>query len=338
MRNGHATIDQSYSNSEMNRVGPMAESVSPRKGFSAPTDLEAEHMPSARPENVVSRATVGRDSVHLPAEWQGASLTVVVPTYNEVSNLAELVAALFALPLPNLRLVIVDDNSPDGTGILANELAQRYNQSHPRITVIHRPNKDGLGTAYVAGIRRALADGADFIVQMDADFSHNPAYIAQMLGVMHSTGMDVIIGSRYVSGGTLDKMWSWWRYLLSWWANFYCRSILKIRVRDMTAGFKLWQRSALQEIELDTIRSNGYIFQVEMAYLSEKLGFHIIELPIHFEDRRIGQSKMDVLVKLESIWRVWELLWRHRKRVSEKSASVANRRPRMSNRRPAANR
>jgi dolichol-phosphate mannosyltransferase len=277
-------------------------------------------------------------SVCLPAEWQDASLTIVVPTYNEANNLAELVEALFALPLPKLRLVIVDDNSPDGTGALADELARRYSQPQTRMTVIHRPGKEGLGTAYMAGFRRALADGADFVVQMDADFSHNPAYVVQMLGVICSTGMDVVVGSRYVLGGTLDKNWSWWRYLLSWWANFYCRSILKLRVRDMTAGFKMWQSSALQEIELDTIRSKGYIFAVEMAYLSEKLGFQIIELPIHFEDRRIGQSKMDVPVKLESIWRVWELLWRHRRRVSEKGEVAANRRSLISGRRPAATR
>lgn len=245
-----------------------------------------------------------------------AALAVVVPTYNEADNLAEMVDTLFSLPLTNLRLVIVDDDSPDGTGALADKLAQRYNQVQKRMSVIHRPRKGGLGTAYVAGFQRALSDGAEFIVQMDADFSHSPSYILQMLGVVFATGMDVVIGSRYVPGGTLDENWSWWRGLLSKWANMYCRTVLKIRVRDMTAGFKLWQRSALQDIKLYTVRSNGYIFQVEMAYLSEKLGFHIIELPIHFEDRRVGQSKMNVSVKVESVWRVWELLWRHRKRVS----------------------
>ena len=310
----------------------MPENISP-PGGAPPSDLHAgsplaDQMPYDGPAS----------SVCLPAEWQDASLTIVVPTYNEANNLAELVEALFALPLPKLRLVIVDDNSPDGTGALADELARRYNQPNTRMTVIHRPGKEGLGTAYMAGFRRALADGADFVVQMDADFSHNPTYVVQMIGVICSTGMDVVVGSRYVLGGTLDKNWSWWRYLLSWWANFYCRSILKLRVRDMTAGFKLWQSSALQEIELDTIRSKGYIFAVEMAYLSEKLGFQIIELPIHFEDRRIGQSKMDVPVKLESIWRVWELLWRHRRRVSEKGDIAANRRSPISGRRPAATR
>ncbi len=275
----------------------------------------AESAPAA---HAVS-ALAGQQAADQPGQ-----LTVVVPTYNEVSNLEELVNALFDLPIPNLRLVIVDDNSPDGTGALADELARRYNRVQTRMTVIQRPSKGGLGTAYIAGFRRALADGADFVVQMDADFSHNPAYIVQMLGVMRATGMDAVIGSRYVPGGTLDKQWSLWRKLLSRWANFYCSTVLKIRVRDLTTGFKLWQRSALQEIGLDNIRSNGYVFQVEMAFLSEKLGFRIIEMPIHFEDRRVGQSKLDVWVKIESFWRVWELPWRHRKRLAPKSESLAN--------------
>jgi len=272
------------------------------------------------------------------SNWRGAALAVVVPTYNEADNLEELVDTLFSLPLKNLQLVIVDDDSPDGTGALADKLAQHYNQVQTRMSVVHRSKKGGLGTAYVAGFQRALADGADFVVQMDADFSHCPTYILQMLGVVFATGMDVVIGSRYVPGGTLDENWNWWRSLLSKWANIYCRTVLKIQVRDMTAGFKLWQRSALQEIKLETIRSNGYIFQVEMAYLSEKLGFRIIELPIHFEDRRVGQSKMNVSVKLESIWRVWELLWRHRKRVSGGRAPLTQPRPVMSRGRPAPHR
>ena len=266
----------------------------------------------------------GHAKEHINESVQPGQLTVVVPTYNEASNLEELVDALFALPLPNLRVVIVDDNSPDGTGPLADRLARRYNDPQHRITVIHRLQKAGLGTAYIEGFRRALADGAEFVMQMDADFSHNPAYIIPMLGVITATGMDVVIGSRYVPGGTLDKDWSLLRRLLSWWANVYCRAILRIRVRDMTAGFKLWQRTALLELGLETVRSNGYIFTVEMAYLCEKLGFRIIELPIHFEDRRIGQSKMNTRVKLESAWRVWELLWRHRSRLSQRTGAKQN--------------
>jgi dolichol-phosphate mannosyltransferase len=254
--------------------------------------------------------------VRLPAEWQQSVLTIVIPTYNEADNLEELVQALFALALPNLRLVIVDDHSPDGTGQMADQLAAHYNANgQERMMVIHRTGKGGLGTAYVAGMQQALAGGAEFVLQMDADFSHSPEYIPQMLGVILSTGADVIIGSRYVPGGSLDEGWSWWRRLLSWWANLYSRAVLHIRVRDMTAGFKLWRSDALVDIGLRSLRSNGYIFQVEMAYLSEKLGYRIIEVPIHFEDRRIGQSKMDVPVKIESVWRVWELRWRHRKRV-----------------------
>ena len=162
-------------------------------------------------------------------------------------------------------------------------------------------------------MQRALADGADYVVQMDADFSHSPGYIPQMLGVMRSTDADVVIGSRYVPGGSLDEGWGWWRRFMSWWANLYSRAILGLRIRDMTAGFKLWQRDALLAIGLENIRSNGYSFQVEMAYLCEKLGFYLIEIPIHFEDRRIGQSKLDVPVKLESAWRTWQIRWRYRR-------------------------
>ncbi len=244
-------------------------------------------------------------------------LTVVMPTYNEADNLPTMAAALLALPVPNLQLLVVDDNSPDGTGQVAEALAQRYNHAdataQPRLAVIHRLGKGGLGTAYVAGMQQALGSGADYIIQMDADFSHSPAYIPQMLGVMLATNTDVVIGSRYVPGGTLDEGWSWWRRLLSWWANFYVRMILGLRVRDMTAGFKLWKRQALLDIGLDEIRSNGYSFQVEMAYLCEKFGYRLIEIPIHFEDRRIGQSKLDVPVKVESAWRTWQIRWRYRK-------------------------
>ncbi len=242
-------------------------------------------------------------------------LTVVIPTYNEADNLPAMAEALLDLPLPGLQLLVVDDNSPDGTGAVAEELAQRYNaggSARPRIAVLHRAGKAGLGTAYVEGMRRALDDGADFVAQMDADFSHSPRYIPQMLGVMLAAGADVVIGSRYVPGGSLDEGWGAWRRFISWWANLYSRMILGLRIRDMTAGFKLWRRQALLDIGLDNIRSNGYSFQVEMAYLCEKLGFRLVEIPIHFEDRRIGQSKLDIPVKIESAWRTWQIRWRYR--------------------------
>jgi dolichol-phosphate mannosyltransferase len=246
------------------------------------------------------------------------ALTVIIPTFNEAENLPVMAKALFQLGIPGLRLLIVDDHSPDGTGEVADRLAAQYNDLYPAtdpppMQVIHRQGKGGLGTAYVTGMQRALADGADFIVQMDADFSHSPHYLRQMVGVMVATDADVVIGSRYVPGGSLDEGWGWWRRWLSWWANFYSRLILGLRIRDMTAGFKLWKRSALLGIDLETIRSNGYSFQVEMAYLCEKLGYRLIEIPIHFEDRRIGQSKLDVPVKLESAWRTWQIRWRYRK-------------------------
>lgn len=243
------------------------------------------------------------------------NITVVMPTYNEAENLPAIAEAIFALKLPGLQLLVVDDDSPDGSGRIADELAAAYNAdagARPRLAVIHRQGKGGLGTAYVAGMTRAIADGADFIVQMDADFSHSPVYIPQMLGVILATDADVVIGSRYVPGGSLDERWEWNRRFLSWWANLYSRAILGLRIRDMTAGFKLWRRSALEVIGLENIRSNGYSFQVEMAYLCEKLGFRVIEIPIHFEDRRIGRSKLDVPVKLESAWRTWQIRWRYR--------------------------
>jgi dolichol-phosphate mannosyltransferase len=244
-------------------------------------------------------------------------LTVVIPTFNEAENLPALARALFALPHPNLQLLIVDDNSPDGTGAIADQLAAHYNEpvsatGRPRLLVIHRQGKGGLGTAYIAGMQRALADGATHVVQMDADFSHSPAYLPQMLGVMLATQADVVIGSRYVPGGSLDEAWGGWRRFVSWFANFYSRMILGLRIRDMTAGFKLWQRDALLGIGLEKIRSNGYTFQVEMAYLCEKLGYRLIEIPIHFEDRRIGHSKLDMPVKIESAWRTWQIRWRYR--------------------------
>lgn len=236
--------------------------------------------------------------------------TVVIPTYNEADNIRAMTAALFDLDLPDLRLIVVDDGSPDGTGAIADEVAAQ----HPdRIEVIHRSGKLGLGTAYNTGFRRALAGGAEAVVQMDADFSHAPRYIPDMVALLRAGAADVVVGSRYVDGGATDKRWSWWRYFLSWWANeVYSRTILSIRARDATAGYKAWRREVLEAIGLDRVRSNGYVFQVEMAYLTEKLGFRVREIPIYFEDRRIGQSKMTVPVKFEAAWRVWQIRWRHR--------------------------
>ncbi len=256
---------------------------------------------------------------------ENVQLTVVIPTYNEADNLPSMADALFGLPFPKLQLLVVDDNSPDGTGSIADDLAMRHNADvthRPRMVVLHRTDKAGLGTAYVAGMRRALDDGAEFVLQMDADFSHSPNYIPQMLGVMLAMDADVVIGSRYVPGGSLDEGWGAWRRFVSWWANLYSRMILGLRIRDMTAGFKLWRREALLGIDLERIQSNGYSFQVEMACLSEKLGYRLVEIPIHFEDRRIGQSKLDIPVKIESAWRTWQIRWRYRNLKSERSSNT----------------
>jgi dolichol-phosphate mannosyltransferase len=236
-------------------------------------------------------------------------LMVVIPTYNEVHNLSALTAELFALDLACLEILVVDDASPDGTGQLADELSQRY---EARFHVIHRSGQRGLGLAYRDGFRYALEAGADLVVQMDADFSHSPRYIPQFVENMEQ-GYDVVVGSRYVSGGELDDQWSFGRYVLSWWANSgYARPILGLKVKDATAGFKCWSRAALEGIDLQTIRSNGYVFQVEMAYVCQRLGYRVAEIPIYFEDRRIGKSKMSIPVKIEAALRVWEVWWRHR--------------------------
>lgn len=233
---------------------------------------------------------------------------VVIPTYNEANNIPPLAAALWALNLPNLSILVVDDASPDGTAEIVADMA-RANPG--RIDVLRRPGKLGLGTAYKDGFRRAIDEGAQAVVQMDADFSHSPQYIPEMLRLLDN--YDVVVGSRYVEGGRLDEGWSFGRYLLSWWANsIYTRLILGTRQRDTTAGFKAWRRATLIGIGLERIRSNGYDFQVEMTYVAEKLGYRIKEIPIYFEDRRIGQSKMSMPVKIESALRVWDILRRHR--------------------------
>jgi dolichol-phosphate mannosyltransferase len=233
---------------------------------------------------------------------------VVIPTYNEAENLPAITTALMALGIDGLGILVVDDASPDGTGQIADDLSQRFPDV---IHVMHRQGKQGLGTAYVQGFTWALEHGADFAIQMDADFSHSPHYILEFLEKIQDH--DVVVGSRYVKGGQLDERWSPWRWFLSWWANsVWTRIILGVHTKDATAGFKCWRRSALEKIGLDRIRSNGYVFQVEMAYVSEKLGLRILEIPIYFEDRRIGQSKMTNPVKFEAALRVFEIRWRHR--------------------------
>ncbi len=243
---------------------------------------------------------------------------VVIPTYNEADNLPEMARQLWALEVDGLTILVVDDNSPDGTAEVAQQLAE---ERPGGIHLLLRAGKMGLGTAYKDGFQRALDMGAEAIVQMDADFSHSPSYIPQMLELLGE--YDVVVGSRYVKGGATDERWSFGRYLLSWWANsIYTRLILGTRQLDTTAGFKAWRRATLAGIGLSRIASNGYDFQVEMTYVAEKLGYKVKEIPIYFEDRRIGQSKMNMSVKLESALRVWDILWRHWRLNPSKRATL----------------
>jgi dolichol-phosphate mannosyltransferase len=229
---------------------------------------------------------------------------IVVPTFNEAGNLTSLVGKLLALPLPGLRLLVVDDASPDGTGRLADELAAA---SPGRMDVMHRTGPRGLGLAYVDGFGWALAQGAEAVIQMDADFSHSPADVPRLLEKL--ADCDVAVGSRYVTGGRIDDQWGFGRFALSRSANAYARTFLGLRTHDATAGFKAWRRSALQAVDLGRVRSNGYLFMVEMTYICERLGLRIGEVPIYFADRRVGKSKMSLKAKLEaavgllSVWR-----------------------------------
>jgi len=236
--------------------------------------------------------------VELPEPWRSADLLIVLPTYQEAANLPVIVDALFNLPLTGLRVLVVDDNSPDGTGRIAEELAEFYGRH--RMGVVHRQGKEGLGRAYIDGMSRAIAAGAEFVVQMDSDLSHGPEYLPGMLGTLLAADADVVIGSRYIVGASVDAQWPWYRKMLSAFANTYVRTLLHLGIRDVTAGYKMWRASALDAIGLSSVQSNGYSFQVEMNYRAIRKGLKIVELPIHFSDRTEGESKMTLKVQLES--------------------------------------
>ncbi len=234
-------------------------------------------------------------------------LTVVIPTYNEANNLPKLLEALFALPLEGLKVIIVDDNSPDGTGEIAQDLAD----SEPdRLIVLHRSGKLGLGSAYIAGFRQALKTGAEAVAQMDADFSHPPEKLIEFMQALNSA--DVVMGSRYIAGGRLDEQWPLWRKGLSAFGNLYARTLLRLLVRDATGGFRVWRKETLSGMPLDRVRSNGYAFQIEMAYITYRLGYTIHEVPFYFADRRWGTSKMSFAIQMEAATRVWQLLCEYR--------------------------
>jgi dolichol-phosphate mannosyltransferase len=233
-------------------------------------------------------------------------ITIVLPTYNEAENLPKLVSALFSLRL-DVSLLVVDDNSPDGTGQIAEDLSKE----HPgRISVLHRVGKLGLRSAYLEGFAKAFEAGADAVVQMDADFSHDPSVLVEMARCIESC--DVVIGSRYTNGGSLDQNWPLWRKALSAFGNTYARTILNFPLRDVTTGYRMWRRQVLEKIPLDRIRSSGYVFLVEMAYVAYLMGFKIVETPIHFSDRRWGKSKMSLKIQMEAATRVWDVRWHYR--------------------------
>lgn len=232
-------------------------------------------------------------------------VTVVVPTYNERDNLPVAVERLTALPVPDLHVLVVDDNSPDGTGEVADKLAVDLPDV---VSVLHRTEKDGLGRAYIAGITRALDEGADVVIQMDADLSHPAEVVPAMLEELKKPGVGVVLGSRYVPGGSTAAEWKWYRKALSAWANFYVNAILRLGIKDATAGFKAWHADTLRAIDIESIRSNGYSFQVEMNYRAKKQGIDIAEVPIRFEERTLGDSKMSLAVQLESALMPWKLL------------------------------
>ena len=225
---------------------------------------------------------------------------VIVPTYNERENIARLINAVLRQD-PRVEVLVVDDGSPDGTGAIVDTLAARDRRVH----ILHRPRKMGLGTAYLAGFRWAVDEKFDYILEMDADFSHDPAHLPQFLRAIEKA--DVVLGSRYQNGRVTVVNWPISRLILSYSANIYARAVTGLPLFDSTGGFKCFRRAVLESISLDEVKSNGYAFQIEMSFRAWKKGFKIVEIPIVFTDRTEGQSKMSKRIVREAIWMVWRL-------------------------------
>jgi dolichol-phosphate mannosyltransferase len=219
---------------------------------------------------------------------------VCLPTYNERENLDGM---LRALGDKGVRVLVIDDSSPDGTGELADRLAEELDY----VRVLHRPNKEGLGPAYLAGFRHALADGADLVLEMDCDFSHDPNDVPRLVAA--AADADVVLGSRYVAGGGV-RNWGLLRRVISAGGSWYARVLLQVRVRDLTGGFKCYRRAVLETIDLDAVHSKGYAFQIETTYRALRAGFRVVEVPITFSDREAGGSKMSKAIVAEAIWKV----------------------------------
>jgi len=230
----------------------------------------------------------------------GERALVIIPTYNEATNLPQLVPQVLGQD-PAIDVLVVDDNSPDGTGRLADEMAS----GNGRVHVIHRPGKQGLGRAYVAGFQWALREGYDYIFEMDADFSHDPKYLPAFLEAIRNA--DVVLGSRYLRGRASVVNWPIGRLVLSYLANIYARVVTGLQVSDATGGFKSFRRRVLEAIDLEKVRSNGYAFQIEMSFRAWRKKFRIVEIPIVFTDRTDGASKMSPAIVREAVWLVWRL-------------------------------
>jgi dolichol-phosphate mannosyltransferase len=223
--------------------------------------------------------------------------TVCLPTYNERENLEAMVGALLERLGPDDRVLVIDDGSPDGTGELADGLAA----AEPRVGVLHRPRKEGLGPAYLAGFRRALADGAELVLEMDCDFSHDPDDVPRLIAA--AADADLVLGSRYVRGGHVAN-WTLGRRFVSRAGSLYAQVLLLAPLRDLTGGFKCYRREVLERIDLDAVSARGYAFQIETTYRALRAGFRVVEVPITFTDRESGTSKMSRSIVLEAIWRV----------------------------------
>jgi dolichol-phosphate mannosyltransferase len=237
---------------------------------------------------------------------------LVLPTYDEAENIESFVAAARDNLPAGSQILIVDDNSPDGTGAVAEALAER----HDDVAVIHRPEKEGIGPAYIAGFRRALAGGAGLVLEMDSDFSHDPAYLPRLLEAAKRA--DLVLGSRYVVGGGIGD-WGPLRRAISRGGSTYARLVLGVDVRDLTGGFKCFRREVLEAIDLDSVQARGYAFQVEMTYRAIRQGFKVVEVPIVFRDRRAGNSKMDRSIVAEAAWKLPRLRFASGRRESARA-------------------
>jgi dolichol-phosphate mannosyltransferase len=223
--------------------------------------------------------------------------TVCLPTYDERENLEPMIRALGEVLESDDRVLVIDDNSPDGTGRIADRLAGELEW----VDVLHRPRKEGLGRAYLDGFRRALDDGAELVLEMDCDFSHDPTDVPRLIAAAEDA--DLVLGSRYMAGGGTAN-WGLLRQAISRWGSLYAQLLLGLAVRDLTGGFKTYRRTVLETIDLDAIDSRGYAFQIETTYRALRAGFRVVEIPIRFTDREVGGSKMSHAIVLEAVWKV----------------------------------